>query len=47
LLLFWISRLWFIANRGQMHEDPVVFATRDPVSYLVGLIMLLILFAAS
>jgi 4-hydroxybenzoate polyprenyltransferase len=47
LLLFWISRLWFITNRGQMNEDPVVFATRDPVSYLVGLIMLLILFAAS
>jgi len=47
LLLFWISRLWFITNRGQMNEDPVIFATRDPVSYLVGLIMLLILFAAS
>jgi len=47
LLLFWISRLWFITNRGQMNEDPVVFATRDPVSYLVGLVMLLILFAAS
>jgi 4-hydroxybenzoate polyprenyltransferase/phosphoserine phosphatase len=47
LLLFWISRLWFITNRGQMNEDPVVFATHDRVSYLVGFIMLLILFAAS
>jgi 4-hydroxybenzoate polyprenyltransferase/phosphoserine phosphatase len=47
LLLFWISRVWLIANRGDLHEDPVVFATRDPVSYLLGFIILLILLVAS
>jgi 4-hydroxybenzoate polyprenyltransferase len=47
LLLFWISRVWFLASRGVLHEDPVVFAVRDSVSYLMGLIILLILFAAS
>jgi 4-hydroxybenzoate polyprenyltransferase/phosphoserine phosphatase len=47
LLLFWISRVWLLASRGLLHEDPVVFAVRDGVSYLLGLLILLILFAAS
>ena len=47
MLLFWISRVWFIASRGKLSEDPVVFAARDPVSYLLGVILLLILFVAS
>jgi 4-hydroxybenzoate polyprenyltransferase/phosphoserine phosphatase len=46
-LLFWISRVWLIANRGDLHEDPVVFATRDPISYLIGFIILSILLVAS
>ncbi|WP_295454103.1 UbiA family prenyltransferase [uncultured Thiodictyon sp.] len=36
LLLYWISRLWFKTHRGEMHDDPVVFALRDPVSLLIG-----------
>lgn len=35
LIMYWISRVWLIAHRGQMGDDPVLFATRDPVSYLV------------
>jgi 4-hydroxybenzoate polyprenyltransferase len=47
LLLFWISRTWFLANRGKLSEDPVVFAARDPVSYLLGLCLIIILLLAS
>lgn len=36
ILLFWISRIWMIAHRGEMHDDPVVFAVRDRVSLLCG-----------
>lgn len=36
LLLFWISRAWLIAHRGQMHDDPIAFALKDRVSWLVG-----------
>jgi len=36
LLLFWLSRIWLLAHRGQMHEDPIVFALRDRVSRWVG-----------
>ena len=37
LLLFWLSRVWLLAHRGQMHDDPIVFALRDGVSRWIGL----------
>jgi 4-hydroxybenzoate polyprenyltransferase len=36
LLLFWVSRIWLLTHRGQMHDDPVVFAIKDRVSLVVG-----------
>jgi len=36
LLLYWISRVWLLAHRGQMHDDPVVFALKDAGSYIVA-----------
>jgi 4-hydroxybenzoate polyprenyltransferase len=38
-LLFWISRAWLIAHRGRMHDDPIVFALKDPVSWAIGVFM--------
>jgi 4-hydroxybenzoate polyprenyltransferase len=40
VMLFWISRAWLIAHRGNMHDDPIVFALKDKVSWILGLIML-------
>jgi len=37
LLLFWLSRVWLIAHRGNMQDDPLVFALRDTVSRWIGL----------
>jgi 4-hydroxybenzoate polyprenyltransferase len=34
-ILYWIGRVWILAHRGQMNEDPVVFAVRDKVSYFI------------
>lgn len=47
LLLYWISRVWLLTHRGQMHDDPIVFAIRDPPSYLVLLGALLTVLLAS
>jgi 4-hydroxybenzoate polyprenyltransferase len=47
LLLYWISRIWFLAHRGQMHSDPIVFALRDRASYVVGALTLAILWLAT
>jgi 4-hydroxybenzoate polyprenyltransferase len=33
IVLYWVSRAWLLAHRGQMNEDPIVFALRDRVSY--------------
>jgi 4-hydroxybenzoate polyprenyltransferase len=35
LMLFWISRIWLLTSRGQMHDDPIVFAIRDHMSLLI------------
>jgi 4-hydroxybenzoate polyprenyltransferase len=36
LLLYWISRVLVFANRGDVHDDPVIFALRDRVSWITG-----------
>jgi 4-hydroxybenzoate polyprenyltransferase len=36
LLLFWMSRNWFLSHRGQMHDDPIVFALKDRASWIVA-----------
>ena len=47
LLLFWMTRLWLLAHRGEMHDDPIVFATTDWSSYVVILGLGAIMFLAS
>lgn len=34
-VIFWLLRIWLVASRGQLEEDPVLFAMRDWVSYLI------------
>jgi 4-hydroxybenzoate polyprenyltransferase/phosphoserine phosphatase len=46
LMLYWISRVWLLARRGLVHDDPLVFALRDIGTYAVGLLLLLIFTAA-
>lgn len=47
LLLFWISRAWLLAHRGQVHDDPVVFALKDRVSLLLGALFVAIFWFAT
>lgn len=35
-LIYWFSRIWILAGRGDVHEDPVIFALKDRVSLIVG-----------
>jgi hypothetical protein len=42
LLLFWISRAWLIAHRGHMHDDPIVFALKDRVSWAVAALFVVV-----
>jgi 4-hydroxybenzoate polyprenyltransferase len=47
VLLSWLLRTWHLAITGRLHDDPVVFVTRDPASYLAGLVCIVLLVWAS
>lgn len=38
-MLYWISRVWMKTHRGEMHEDPVVFAATDRQSWLLAIVV--------
>jgi 4-hydroxybenzoate polyprenyltransferase/phosphoserine phosphatase len=46
LLLYWITRIWLLASRGELDDDPVIFAIRDRMSILVGLGILVVAWLA-
>jgi len=37
-VLIWLMRLWVLSNRRELHDDPVVFALKDPTSLVLGAI---------
>ncbi len=45
-LLYWINRIWMMAQRGQVDGDPVSFAVRDPRSLAIGASMAAMLVTA-
>lgn len=45
-LLYWIGRIWLLAARGKVEDDPLVFAATDRVSYAVGIIVVAAIVAA-
>jgi 4-hydroxybenzoate polyprenyltransferase len=47
ILLYWLGRVWLLANRGEVHEDPVLFALRDRPSYLVAAAIAAVLLLAA
>jgi 4-hydroxybenzoate polyprenyltransferase len=46
LLLYWVSRMWLIAQRGLMHDDPLIFALKDYVSRWIAVITAVLLWLA-
>lgn len=46
LLLYWISRIWLLAQRDRMDEDPVLFAVRDGVTWVIAALCAAIVLAA-
>jgi 4-hydroxybenzoate polyprenyltransferase len=47
LVLFWILRVWLLAGRNVLDEDPVLFAIHDRLSIIIGIFTLLVLFLAT
>lgn len=46
LMLFWTCRMWMAGSRGNMHHDPIVYAARDRVSWVIGIAAVAVLVAA-
>ncbi len=47
LLLYWVTRVWFLAHRRQIHGDPVVFALTDRPSYILAAAIVALLIVGS
>lgn len=47
VLLFWVNWMWIKAHRGEMHDDPLVFAVKDRASLAAGAAFGLVLFTGS
>ena len=39
VILFWVMRIWLQASRGLVKDDPVIFALKDIVSYVVAVVV--------
>ncbi len=39
VLLYWVSRIWILAGRGEVHHDPIVFSFRDRTTYVIVLMI--------
>jgi len=46
ILVYWITRIWFLAARDQMHDDPVLFAVKDKISLATGALVVVCLLVA-
>jgi 4-hydroxybenzoate polyprenyltransferase len=47
LLFYWVERIWLFASRAKISGDPVAFIVRDPISYAVVTLCLLIMWVAA
>lgn len=47
LLVYWIMHVWLVAHRGGMPEDPIVHTVKDPVSWGVGVLTLVVMMMAA
>jgi hypothetical protein len=42
LMILWLCRVWLLASRGELDEDPVVFALTDRMSLLIGMAAIMV-----
>jgi 4-hydroxybenzoate polyprenyltransferase len=41
ILVYWLVRIWFLASRGFMNQDPIIFALTDRASLAMGVLTIL------
>ena len=38
-LIYWLTRIWLLAQRGKVDSDPILFAIKDVPSWIVGIVI--------
>jgi 4-hydroxybenzoate polyprenyltransferase/phosphoserine phosphatase len=46
LITLWLNRVWLLASRGRLDEDPVAFALTDRMSQLIGIAVVIVMLLA-
>lgn len=46
VIFLWLSRIWLLCDRGELHDDLVAFVLKDRTSLVYGFVMVLIFLAA-
>ncbi|MGR8959658.1 UbiA family prenyltransferase [Rhizobium leguminosarum] len=46
MLSIWLGRIWLLAHRGKMNDDPVSFAIRDRISAGLGVVVAILFLVA-
>ena len=44
VFLFWFFRMWKLTSKSLLKHDPILFISKDPISYLTGVIIFSIAF---
>jgi 4-hydroxybenzoate polyprenyltransferase len=39
VVLIWLMRVWVVSHRRELHDDPVIFALKDPASLAFGAVV--------
>lgn len=47
IMLYWLTRMWFLTNRSKILDDPVLFALTDKASIACGGAVMALVFAAT
>ncbi|MGA2049230.1 MAG: UbiA family prenyltransferase [Terracidiphilus sp.] len=42
LITLWLNRVWLLASRGRLNEDPVAFALTDRISQAIGIAVVVV-----
>lgn len=46
VMLYWVMRIWFMANRGIVQSDPIVYAIKDWPTYVMAVLSLVCVYLA-
>jgi 4-hydroxybenzoate polyprenyltransferase len=47
LITLWLNRVWLLASRGRLNEDPVAFALTDPMSQVIAIAVAIVALLAT